>query len=69
MLRSELTHALVARMMYFDEMKVRATFKGVTYESLSDPEFMLMASRKISSLDALHDEFDAAKADAQTHPH
>ena len=33
----------------------------VTYESLSDPEFMRIASHAIPLLDNLHDEFDAAK--------
>jgi hypothetical protein len=46
-------------------MNVRAVFKGVTYESLSDPEFMRIASQAIPLLDSLHDEFDAAKAERQ----
>jgi hypothetical protein len=46
-------------------MNVKAIFKGVTYESLSDPEFMRIASQKIPSMDTLHDEFDAAKAEGQ----
>ncbi len=44
-------------------MDVKAIFKGVTYESLSDPEFMRIAGQKISSLDRLQEEFDAAKAE------
>jgi hypothetical protein len=66
MLRSELTDAFGRADDVFHGMKVRATFKGVTYESLSDPEFMRIASQRISSLDTLHDEFDAAKADRQS---
>jgi hypothetical protein len=46
----------------FADMKVKAIFKGVTYESLTDPEFMRIASEEIPSLDELHEEFDAAKA-------
>lgn len=65
MLRSELTRAFGRADDVFHEMRVRATFKGVTYESLSDPEFMRIASEKISSLDVLHYEFDAAKAEEQ----
>jgi hypothetical protein len=49
----------------FEDMKVRAIFKGVTYESLSDPEFMRVAKQGISSLDTLHDEFDAVAAERQ----
>jgi hypothetical protein len=64
-LRSELTDAFGRADDVFHEMKVRAVFKGVTYESLNDPEFMRIASQKISSLDTLHDEFDAAQAEGQ----
>ena len=46
-------------------MNVKAIFKGVTYESLSDPEFMRIAGQAIPLLDTLHDEFDAAKAEGQ----
>jgi hypothetical protein len=46
-------------------MNVKAIFKGVTYESLSDPEFMRIASHAIPLLDTLHDEFEAAKAEGQ----
>jgi hypothetical protein len=65
MLRSELTEAFGRSDDLFQEMKVKAIFKGVTYESLSDPEFMRMASERIPFLDELHEEFDAAKAEAQ----
>jgi len=46
-------------------MKVKAVFKGVTYESLSDPDFIRIAHEAIPSLDFLHDEYDAAKAAEQ----
>ena len=42
---------------------MKAIFKGVTYELLSDPEFMRIAGQAIPLLDTLHDEFDAAKAE------
>lgn len=35
-------------------------FKGVTYELLSDPEFVHIAQQKIKSLSDLYEEFDAA---------
>ncbi len=44
------------------DMKVKAIFKGVTYELLSKPEFMRIASRAIPVLETLHDEFEAARA-------
>ena len=49
----------------FQDMKVKAIFKGVTYELLSNPEFMRIASRAIPVLETLHDEFEAAKAENQ----
>jgi hypothetical protein len=46
MLQSELTSAFGRAEDMFQEMKVRVVFKGVTYESLSDPEFMRVAREK-----------------------
>jgi hypothetical protein len=65
MLRSELTDAFGHSDDVFHGMNVKSVFKGVTYESLSDPDFMRIASQAIPLLDTLHDEFDAAKAEAQ----
>jgi hypothetical protein len=65
MLRSELTDAFGHSDDVFQSMNVKAIFKGVTYESLSDPEFMRIAGQAIPLLDTLHDEFDAAKAEGQ----
>jgi hypothetical protein len=53
----------------FEDMSVKVIFKGVTYELLSDLEFMRIANEKIPALDSLHNEFDAAGAAAQTRPH
>jgi hypothetical protein len=64
MLQKELTGAFGRSEDLFADMKVKAIFKGVTYESLNDPEFMRIASEEIPSLDELHEEFDAAKAHA-----
>ena len=66
MLRRELTGAFGDSDDVFHDMNVKAIFKGVTYESLSDPDFMRIASQAIPLLDTLHDEFDAAKAEGQT---
>ena len=65
MLRSELADAFGHSDDVFQDMNVKAIFKGVTYESLSDPEFMRRASQALRSSDTLHDEFDAAKAEGQ----
>ena len=37
-------------------------FKGVTYESLNDPEFMRIAGKKIPSLEVFHEEYEAARS-------
>ena len=65
MLRGELTDAFGHSDDVFQDMSVKAIFKGVTYESLSDPEFMRIARQEIPLLDTLHDEFDAAKAEGK----
>jgi len=66
LLRGELTEAFGSVEDLFHEMKVKAVFKAVTYESLSDPEFIRIAREAIPSLDCLHEEFDAARAEGQT---
>ena len=65
MLRSELMEAFGHSDDLFQEMKVKVIFKGVTYESLVDPEFIRIAGEKIPFLDKLHEEFEAAKAAEQ----
>jgi hypothetical protein len=65
MLRLQLDKAFGNAEKLCSEMEVRTVFKGVTYESLNDPEFIALASEKIPTLGALHDEFDAAKAEGQ----
>jgi hypothetical protein len=66
MLRLELKDAFGQSDDVFGHMSVKAIFKGVTYELLSDAEFMRIANQKIPKLETLHDEFDAAKAEKQT---
>jgi len=44
-------------------MKVELVFKGVTYESLTDPKFVKLALKHIPVLQQLHAEFDASKAE------
>ncbi len=62
MLRHELVIAFGRSNDLFREMKVKAIFKGLIYESLNDPDFMRIESRQIPSL---HEEYDAAKAERQ----
>lgn len=64
LLDKELTDAFGCSEDLFADMKVKAVFKGVTYESLNDPEFMRIATEEIPTIDDLHEEFDAAKAHA-----
>lgn len=46
---------------HISEMKVSVLFKGVTYESLNDPNFIETAQKQLPTLKKLHDEFDTAK--------
>ena len=62
LLDAELARAFGSADDVFQDMKVSLIFKGVTYECLSDPEFIEVASKNIPHLKFLHDEFDAAKA-------
>lgn len=48
------------------EMKVKLIFKGVTHELLSDEKFREAARDALPELTQLHDEYDAAKASADT---
>ena len=65
LLRSELVAAFGSAEKLFREMEVKLVFKGVTYESLNDPDFVRVAREKIPSLDLLHEEYDAARAEGQ----
>ncbi len=59
-LRNELEAAFGSVDDILSDMKVNVVFKGVTYESLTNSDFLKVASRQIPSLASLHDEFDAA---------
>lgn len=62
MLDRELSGAFGSVDDLITNMRVKIVFKGVTYESLSDPDFQRMAQEAIPSLAELHTEYDAAKA-------
>lgn len=65
LLRKELTKIFGSAADVCGDMSVTTVFKGVTYELLSDAEFIEVAHEAIPSLDFLHDEYDAAKAQGQ----
>jgi hypothetical protein len=48
------------------EMDVKLVFKGVTYESLTDSQFIAIAKRALPGLDALHREWETARASTAT---
>ncbi len=47
------------------EVKIKLVFKGVTYESLQDDNFVELARKKLPALDELYFEYDAAKTKNQ----
>ena len=63
LLCDELAKAFGSAEDVFQDMKVSLIFKGITYECLSDPEFIEVARKNIPHLKFLHEEFDAAKAE------
>ncbi len=67
LLRSELKKRCGSAKDLCRDMEVTTRFKGVTYESLNDPEFIKLAIEAIPSLENLHVEFDAAQAQEQMH--
>jgi hypothetical protein len=44
------------------DMKVKVVFKGVTYDTLKDPQFIELAKKAMPSLETLHQEYEAARA-------
>lgn len=67
-LDSEMRKVFGTGASYLSHMRVELLFKGVTYESFSDPAFKEVAQAKLPMLKRLHEEFDTAKekADSQT---
>lgn len=65
MLRSDLKKRFGSAKDLCRGMELTVRFKGITYESLNDPEFIELAMEAIPSLETLHDEFDAARAQEQ----
>jgi hypothetical protein len=61
-LDAELAYIFGDAGQHISEMKVSVLFKGVTYESLNDPNFIETAKKHLPTLKKLHDEFDTAKA-------
>jgi len=63
MLDAELERTFGSAESLEQDMEVRLVFKGVTYESLCDQAFIATARKAIPTLDTLHAEYDAAKAE------
>jgi len=60
-LESEIEKAFGSAESLVSKMDVFVLFKGVTYESLSDPDFIKTARKAIPLLKQLHEEYDAAR--------
>lgn len=61
MLDDELAERFGSAHQIVGQMEVSVVYKGVTYESLTDPKFIEVARRRIPRLEPLHEEFDAAR--------
>ena len=61
LLNDDLQRAFRSAEALANDMKVKVVFKGVTYESLQDEEFIKLARTKLPALDVLHSEYEAAK--------
>lgn len=61
-LSEELARAFGAPSDHFQKMSCSVIFKGITYELLSDTQFIESARKHIRGAVRLHDEYDAAKA-------
>jgi hypothetical protein len=61
MLKAELGGVLGNAADIVGKMRVKLLFMGVTFESLTDPEFIKVAQRALPGLKRFHDEYDAAK--------
>jgi hypothetical protein len=44
------------------KMEIRCLFKGITYEMLKDPKFVVVVHKAIPTIRVTHDEFEAARA-------
>ncbi len=62
LLSDELARAFGAPADHFQKMSCSVIFKGITYELLSDKQFVETARKHIKSAVRLHIEYDAAKA-------
>lgn len=62
MLRKELDDVFRKASAQIEKMAVKLQFMGVTYETLNDPDFIALATKKLPTLEKLHREYDAAKA-------
>jgi hypothetical protein len=61
MLEAELKKAFGTARDLISKMNVKVVFKGITYELLSDPNFLEVAHKALPSFKALHNEFWVAR--------
>lgn len=61
MLQAELGGVLGSAAEIVGKMRVKLLFMGVTFESLTDPEFIKVARKALPGLKRFHEEYDAAK--------
>jgi hypothetical protein len=61
-IEEELAQAFGSAERLLSGMTVKLQFKGVTYEMLTDPEFLAAAAKAGVGMEKLHEEFQAAKA-------
>lgn len=62
-LQDEIKRTFGSAQELVSKMEVSVLFKGVTYELLSNPDFIEKARRAIPMLKQLHEEYDAAKGE------
>jgi hypothetical protein len=61
-IEQDLTRAFGTASQWLSGMEVNLQFKGLTYETLNDKDFIAAAEKAGLEVERLHDEFDAAKA-------
>jgi hypothetical protein len=62
LLSEELARAFGVPSDHFQKMSCSVIFKGITYELLSDAQFIESARKHIKGSVRLHDEYEAARA-------
>jgi hypothetical protein len=61
LLSAELSGAFKTASEIVGQITLKVVFRGVTFESLNDADFMKVARKAIPNLEVLHEEYDAAR--------